>query len=192
MDFLNSIATPVDETIDWITDGRGFLDWLGQAQLVPADVLDALGEHARPGELDKVARQARDLRDWFRGFVLDHIERPLSAKDLRELERLNRILERGESYCKIVPRDNTRSASLRMRIVQRWDSPDALLIPIAETLARFVCTDDILNVKACQRHPCTLLFVDRTRGRARRWCSMAVCGNRAKQATHRNRIKTDQ
>ncbi len=33
------------------------------------------------------------------------------------------------------------------------------------------------------------LFVDRTRGQARRWCSTAVCGNRAKQAAHRNRLK---
>jgi predicted RNA-binding Zn ribbon-like protein len=33
------------------------------------------------------------------------------------------------------------------------------------------------------------VFVDRTRRRARRWCSMAICGNRAKQAAHRSRLK---
>jgi predicted RNA-binding Zn ribbon-like protein len=27
----------------------------------------------------------------------------------------------------------------------------------------------------------------KTHARARRWCSMAVCGNRAKQAAHRER-----
>ncbi|HKN11149.1 MAG TPA: CGNR zinc finger domain-containing protein, partial [Pseudomonadota bacterium] len=48
---------------------------------------------------------------------------------------------------------------------------------------------DFSNVKACEGHACTLMFVDRTRGRARRWCSMAACGNRAKQAAHRNRLK---
>ncbi|HEY6735223.1 MAG TPA: CGNR zinc finger domain-containing protein, partial [Roseiarcus sp.] len=37
---------------------------------------------------------------------------------------------------------------------------------------------------------CTLVFVDRTRRRGRRWCSMALCGNRAKQAAHRHRLKT--
>ncbi|MGB6892839.1 MAG: CGNR zinc finger domain-containing protein, partial [Xanthobacteraceae bacterium] len=30
----------------------------------------------------------------------------------------------------------------------------------------------------------------RTRSRARKWCSMAICGNRAKQAAHRNRLKS--
>ena len=45
------------------------------------------------------------------------------------------------------------------------------------------------NVKACEGAACTLLFVDHTRSRARRWCSMAICGNRAKQAAHRRRLK---
>jgi len=35
----------------------------------------------------------------------------------------------------------------------------------------------------------TLLFLDRTHGRGRRWCSMSICGNREKQAAYRNRSK---
>jgi predicted RNA-binding Zn ribbon-like protein len=46
-------------------------------------------------------------------------------------------------------------------------------------------------VKGCEGPVCTLLFLDRTRARARRWCSMAVCGNRAKQAAHRTRTRRD-
>jgi predicted RNA-binding Zn ribbon-like protein len=38
----------------------------------------------------------------------------------------------------------------------------------------------------------TLLFADHTRGHARRWCSMALCGNRAKQAAHRQRQKAQR
>ncbi len=72
LDFLNSIATPVDTPIDWIDDGEGLLNWLGQAQFVPADALETIGGQARPGELDEVADQARSLREWFRGFVVEH------------------------------------------------------------------------------------------------------------------------
>ena len=32
LDFLNSIATPVDRAIDWIDDGEGLLRWLEQAR----------------------------------------------------------------------------------------------------------------------------------------------------------------
>jgi len=31
LDFLNTLATPVDEPVDWIDDGDGLLAWLEQA-----------------------------------------------------------------------------------------------------------------------------------------------------------------
>ncbi len=37
LDFLNSIATPVDVPVDWISDGEGLLRWLEQAGMVPPD-----------------------------------------------------------------------------------------------------------------------------------------------------------
>jgi predicted RNA-binding Zn ribbon-like protein len=55
--------------------------------------------------------------------------------------------------------------------------------------ALLVCEEDFASVKACEGHSCTLVFADYTRKRARRWCSMAICGNRAKQAVHRHRLK---
>ena len=55
LDFLNSIATPVDTPIDWIDDGDGLLNWLEQAQLVPAD---ALNEHSDAGA-SRRTRQGR-------------------------------------------------------------------------------------------------------------------------------------
>jgi predicted RNA-binding Zn ribbon-like protein len=192
LDFLNSIAVPVDAVVDWIDDGDGLLSWLDQAQLVPRDALDALRAQALPGELDKVADQARSLREWFRGFVGNHMGRPLAAADLRELEPLNRLLERDEAFSQVGSYPNGNSAPFSLRTMRRWRAPESLLLPIGEALARFVCTEDFSHVKACERHPCSLMFIDRTRGRARRWCSMAVCGNRAKQAAHRNRLKREQ
>src|ERR1700755_1385220 len=61
LDFLNSIATPVETPVDWIADGAGYLNWLAQAGLVPAEVLRDMREQAAPGELDEVADQARKL-----------------------------------------------------------------------------------------------------------------------------------
>ena len=188
LDFLNSIATPVDTTIDWIDDGEGLLDWLEQAGLVPADALKTMRAQAMPGELDKVADQARHLREWFRGFVQMHKGRPLAAASLRELEPLNRLLERDEMFGRIVANRET-DPPFAFEAARRWRSPSALLLPIGETLARFVCTEDFTHIKACEGPACTLLFADHTRGRARRWCSMAICGNRAKQAAHRERVK---
>ncbi len=88
LDFLNSIATPIDTPVDWIDDGEGLLSWLEQARLVPADVLKSIRGQAVPGELDKVAEQARRLREWFRDFVREHKGRPLAAEALIRFQPL--------------------------------------------------------------------------------------------------------
>jgi predicted RNA-binding Zn ribbon-like protein len=188
LDFLNSIATPVDAVIDWIDDGEGYLNWLDQARLAPSDVLHDLRGRALPGELDKVADQARSLREWFRGFVRRRQGRPLKAEAFSELGPLNRLLEREEAFSQIDLRP-LEQEPFTLRSLRRWRSPDALLLPVGEALASLVCEEDFSYVKACEGPACTLLFADHTRGHARRWCSMAVCGNRAKQAAHRQRLK---
>ena len=189
LDFLNSIATPVDTPVDWLDSGDGLVKWLAQARLVPADVLDELKARAMPGELDKIAGQARALREWFRGFVRKHIGRPLTPRALRELAPLNRLLERDEAFSQLTRHHHGDGGRLELRMMRRWRSPESLLLPIGEALAKFVAEEDLTNVKACEGHACTLVFADHTRRRARRWCSMAICGNRAKQAAHRDRRK---
>ena len=189
LDFLNSVATPVDTAVDWLDDGEGLLGWLHQAQLVPDEVLRAARERAIPGEIDRLAGQARALREWFRVFVRGHKGRPLQAADLAELEPLNALLKRDERYEEIVAASSGALPALTLAQRHRWNSPDALLMPIAEAMARLVCEEDFSHVKACEGPTCTLLFADHTRGHARRWCSMAQCGNRAKQAAHRLRQK---
>ena len=188
LDFLNSVATPVDTAIDWIDDGEGLLSWLEQARLVPADALGNMRAQALPGELDKVAAQARSLREWFRGFVRQRKERPLPGKALAELEPLNRLLGRDESFTRIVAGPKGEQAFV-LQTARRWRTPEALLSPIGDALAQFSCTEDFSNVKASEGPACTLLFADHTRGHTRRWCSMALCGNRAKQSAHRHRLK---
>lgn len=189
LDFLNSVATPVDTRVDWLDNGEGLLSWLGQVQLVPSEVLKKFRTQAAPEELDKIAEQARRLREWFRTFVVAHKGKPLQVADLRELKPLNHLLERDELFNQVKLGDPGNARVLEMTTVRRWRTPESLLLPIAEALAQFVSTQDFSDVKACEGHTCTLLFADHTRAKGRRWCSMAVCGNRAKQAAHRHRAK---
>jgi len=187
LDFLNSIATPIDARVDWLGDGAGLLSWLGQAGLVPVTVLEHMRSQSSPGELNEVAERARKLREWFRGFLQERMGRPVQRLDLKKLEPLNRLLERDQSFSQIATATGPDSNALELQAMRRWSSPDALLLPIAASLAHLVCVEDFTCIKACEGPNCTLLFADHTRNRARRWCSMASCGNRAKQAAHRQR-----
>lgn len=190
LDFLNSIATPLDVPVDWISNGRDFLAWLEQAGFVPKSVLAGIARTAMPGELDAIAAQARALREWFRGFVKKHAGKPVKRTALAELGPLNQLLSRDEEFWQIGAREgDDANGALDLRIERRWRSSDMLLLPIARAMAEAVTECDFTYVRACEGSVCTLYFVDRTRGRARRWCSMSVCGNRAKQAARRGRAR---
>jgi predicted RNA-binding Zn ribbon-like protein len=198
LDFLNSIAVPVDTQVEWLADGKDLLDWVAAAGLVAPATLEELNANAGPGELDAVAAQGRALREWFRDFVREHKGKPLTPQALSQLEPLNRLLARDEEFGQIAVR-KTRDADMQDQASalewapqRRWRSADALLFPIAKAMADLLVTADFSYVKACEGPACTLLFLDKTRRHTRRWCSMAVCGNRAKQSAHRSRTQREQ
>jgi predicted RNA-binding Zn ribbon-like protein len=189
LDFLNSIASPAGTPVEWLASGDDLLAWLRSAQLLSDEAARALQKRALPGEIDAVAAQARALREWFRTFVHAHRGKPLRPKALDELAPLNQLLARAREFQQIVAHAGESGAhsSLRLARLRRWPSPDALLLPIAEALAGVACNEDFANIKACEGPTCSLVYVDRTPTLSRRWCSMAVCGNRSKQAAHRAR-----
>ena len=43
------------------------------------------------------------------------------------------------------------------------------------------------RLRQCEGENCSLLYLDTSRGRRRRWCSSEVCGNRERVARHRRR-----
>ncbi len=50
-----------------------------------------------------------------------------------------------------------------------------------------MATGDWRRFKVCARHSCRWAFFDGSRNQSRTWCSMRVCGNRAKAQRHRSR-----
>jgi len=196
MDFLNSTAVPSGERIEWLRNGADLVDWLARAGAIERDVAaNFRAKRAALGALDAAAGQARRLREWLRGFVTRHAGNALDAAAVAELARLNRLLSRDDSYRQVEAAEpGTRDAaeesgrSLRWRQVRRWSTPEQLLLPIAEAIGDLACHADFRLIRACEGPGCTLMFLDRTKAHARRWCSMALCGNRVKAAAHRAKV----
>jgi predicted RNA-binding Zn ribbon-like protein len=64
---------------------------------------------------------------------------------------------------------------------------DPLLQPLWAVLwsaADLLTSDRLQRVTKCHNERCSWLFLDLSRNRSRRWCSMADCGNRAKARRH--------
>jgi predicted RNA-binding Zn ribbon-like protein len=65
-----------------------------------------------------------------------------------------------------------------------------IAVPLARVLAivaRAQADGSWSRLKACQAEDCHWAFYDSSRNRSRTWCSMSVCGNRAKARAYRAR-----
>ena len=77
----------------------------------------------------------------------------------------------------------------------RWDgdvdSLDRLLWPVARDAAVFLTSTDFSRLRSCANPRCRWVFLDTTKNGSRRWCSMAVCGNRDKLRRFRRRRQSE-
>ena len=96
LDFLNSVRPSGDGQIDWLENGAALLSWLEQAALEPLESIQRLRGNSSVAELDAVAAQARELREWFGQFVRARMGRPLDSSDASRPLESQRLLFRGE------------------------------------------------------------------------------------------------
>jgi predicted RNA-binding Zn ribbon-like protein len=97
---------------------------------------------------------------------------------------VNRILEAGRPVRTLAQGDGDNVVLWKRR---RDDSAASLLEPVAAALVQLLTQGELAQVRQCEAHDCTLRFLDVTKSGRRRWCSMAVCGNRMKVAAFRAR-----
>lgn len=75
-----------------------------------------------------------------------------------------------------------------------WDEPEQSIETVLGAVARELATlavEGSAELRSCDAESCRMLYLDRSRGRRRRWCSMGRCGNGAKVARHRARVTAD-
>jgi predicted RNA-binding Zn ribbon-like protein len=63
---------------------------------------------------------------------------------------------------------------------------DDLLGAVARSAAELLTSHELAYVRECAGDGCGWLFLDTSKAHRRRWCSMAVCGNRVKARRHRD------
>ncbi|MFD7845230.1 CGNR zinc finger domain-containing protein [Nocardia sp. NPDC059764] len=71
--------------------------------------------------------------------------------------------------------------------VTRDGAIESALTAIARSAVELLGGPERERLKECGRDACTRLYLDTSRGGSRRWCDMAVCGNRAKGKAFRAR-----
>jgi predicted RNA-binding Zn ribbon-like protein len=176
LDFINTRYGVGDDRTDCFVDDASVVAWMKQAMLLPDDFGKA------PGGLLKLARE---LRDNARRLV-----DAAKAGTAADAGVVNHVLELGRGRSELVWDD--ASGAFTVVKARRKDDAAGLLEPVAQALVNLLTAEQLALVRQCEAHDCTLMFHDLTKSHRRRWCSMALCGNRMKVAAFRSRQKAGE
>lgn len=118
---------------------------------------------------------ARELREAIHQLVHAHLAGARPPDRARKV--LNQVARRGSA---------PRQLSAEGEALLAGDVLQRLSFVANEAIALLGGTDRG-RLRKCENQGCAVLFVDLSRSGARRWCSMAACGNRNKVAEFRRR-----
>lgn len=147
-----------------------------------AGALAAWGE-SHPREALEALEEARAIRMALHRLFggLAHGKGPL-ADDLHTL---------NEALSKVLP--HQRIGLDERGFTLGWEpalAPDRMMWLVVGDAVGVLISDQLQYVRQCSGTGCSWLFMDQTRNHRRRWCSMDVCGNRAKVKRHYQRSRT--
>jgi predicted RNA-binding Zn ribbon-like protein len=180
LDFCNTRAGwGAPKPREYLTSYDHLVVWACEAALIAAPVAERLrrGAKREPAQADRVLERTLALRDSLYATCTDS---SLAAWDAAAAE--------------------ARTASAAAVLIQdappgrRWVIPESAgldlpALELARAAGALLASTDLEAVGRCPGEGCGWLFLD-TRGR-RRWCTMAVCGNRAKARRHAARARDE-
>lgn len=184
LDFVNTVdrhgATPRHDA--FAPGYANLLAWFEQARLLDGDTATSLLRLARkqPREAVAVRKRAQSLRTAIRDLTVACITGATPSDDA--LAIFNSEVHRALGCGGFVPGD--RVLSWRWTATPELDAP---LWPIARSAAGLLSGDRLARVRECAGDGCSMLFVDETRNRSRRFCSASGCGNATRVRRFRER-----
>jgi predicted RNA-binding Zn ribbon-like protein len=181
VDFANAPSYPgtPDDDLTW----EEFVTFLEAAHIVSEERgvhLLALS-HTDPKAAFAVLSRAVRLRDALRGVFGVLVRNERVAVELSE--PINEVLRITEGHDELV-HDN---GNWKLEFIAREGGLDWLLAAIARSGAEILVEGAKARIRRCANPGCELFFCDKSRTHRRRWCSMAICGNRQKVATFARR-----
>lgn len=186
LDLVNTQYIRDGDVVDSLVDFAALVSWLTQAgALDAAQAKAALKKWGQNADGRRAHTQACSLRGALR-VMAEHI---VAGKPVPQssLDALNEVLSYNVGYTQLV----RVRGGFEKCLHRKHDEAMQLLAPIAEAAVDLLCHGDLSLVKKCNNPRCILYFYDTTKNHARRWCSMAGCGNRMKAAAHYRRLHSE-
>jgi predicted RNA-binding Zn ribbon-like protein len=164
-DFVNTLD--LDEGTDELTSPEALASWL--------EPRDLLGEGAKVGERE--LKRAVELRESFRRLLLANNGGEL---DPGAIESLNRAADDARISVRF-------DSGGRPVLAIAGSGEGAVLAPLVTIAYESMVAGNWSRLKVCPADDCQWAFYDHSKNRSGTWCSMQVCGNRAKVRAYRER-----
>ena len=165
LDFVGTLrGRRFEESLEML-DAPGALDaWFHESKLVDA------GPHSTAADLTR----AIALREAIYGLIAVRLFG--EAQDAADVALLNEHARLVPAVPQLTPAGRRVEAT-----------PEQALATVARAAVELLGGPDVNLLKECHRPECNQVFIDRSRGFRREWCSMTTCGNKVKGATYRAR-----
>jgi Putative stress-induced transcription regulator len=131
LSFLNSGIASGRHATELLADGASYLDWLERAGLLEAGSRETVAGRFGPLELDAVAAEAVELREWLRPVVSAWAAAAERTVPTGVRERLNAVLAVDHRYLSIEPLMGDDSAVAAVVERRHWETAGQLLVPPA-------------------------------------------------------------
>jgi len=187
LDFVNLPFSPGDareRPLSW----QSLVDFLAAKRIISAERSAQLEElvetdpHRAAALLSDAERLAHALRESFQALLR-------GQRVHREwVDPVNRVLRVTEGHDELA----FGRSGWTVEFVAKEEGLEWLLAAIARSGAELIASGATRNLRKCGSPACRLLFYDASRTLRRRWCSMALCGNRSKVAAFARRRQTEK
>jgi predicted RNA-binding Zn ribbon-like protein len=172
VDFVN--AAPLNAELSW----QRLIQFLNSTNIVTTERgIQLLGlPQIDPQAAEALLLKARRLNIALRKSFAAMVRKQRMAGEW--IEPVNEILRVTEGHDELVGQDST----WKIEFVAREGGLDWLLAAVARSGAEIIAEGTHARLRLCANLHCGLFFYDDSRTHRRRWCSMALCGNRSKVA----------
>jgi len=159
---------------DFLPDQKKMILWAQAARILPLDYQDTGPSNEL--SLDKIKETRALIFRLLAPFV--HSSKPahedlyLFNRRLQQVSRLMKIAQDGNRYSLVCDTN---------------DPLEQIECAVIRSVADFLISNQPGRLKECGG--CGWLFYDTSRNHTRRWCTMRICGNRAKAHRHYQRVQ---
>jgi predicted RNA-binding Zn ribbon-like protein len=179
LDFVNTVDDRVHGFHDSLTDYASLVSWALRVDLIDSDDAEELRRLSEESGSQMVRSFRRAIRLRERLYSIFSAIAAGSDPATTDLDALQATFAAGMAQARLRHHGEGLAWSWR----ETRSSLDRISWGVARTALDLLFSDAVNRMKLCPGHDCGWLFLDLSRNRSRRWCSMDSCGSRAKMRT---------